>query len=219
MNQPGPSAPPFSPVLVAGMALRALPPALLRPVLIVALAAIRRNHPGVFERLSGLDDPVFLIDPVDLPFVFVLRAGARGPDLRCAANGDGVGATAVIRGAALTLIDLLEGRLDGDALFFSRELTIEGDTEAVVALRNAVDGAEIRLGADLASGLGPLAGPARFVAGAAAATLSRLAEDLETMRAAIVGPVRRRADTLAARLDDLDQAVGELKRATAKGRT
>ena len=29
--------------------------------------------------------------------------------------------------------------MDGDALFFSRDLMIEGDTEAVVCLRNALD--------------------------------------------------------------------------------
>ena len=218
MHQPSRSAPPFSPVLLAGLALRPLPPALLQPALVVALAAIRRNHPGVFERLSGLGDPVFLIDPVDLPFVFVLTADARAPGLYCVANGEDVTATATIRGPLLTLIDLLEGRLDGDALFFSRELTIEGDTEAVVALRNAVDGAEIELDDDLASLLGPLAGPARFLAGAAATQFSRLAEDLETLRAAVVGPVLRHADAQAVRLDDLDETVGELKRATAKSR-
>jgi len=41
------------------------------------------------------------------------------------------------------MIELLEGRADGDALFFSRTLTVEGDMEAVVALRNAIDGSEI----------------------------------------------------------------------------
>ena len=218
MNQPSRSAPPFSPVLLAGMVVRPLPLALLQPALAVALTAIRRNHPGVFERLSGLGDPVFLIDPVDLPFVFVLKTDARAPNLRCVANGDGVAATATIRGPLLTLVDLLEGRLDGDALFFARELTIEGDTEAVVALRNAVDGAEIQIGSALASLLGPLAGPARFLAGAAGTVYSRLAEDLETLRHAVVGPVLRHADVQAARLDGLDEAVGEIKRATAKSR-
>jgi len=218
MKQPSRSAPPFSPVLLAGMVVRPLPLALLQPVLAIALTTIRRNHPDMFERLSGLDDPVFLIDPVDLPFAFVLRADAQAPELRCVANGDGVAATATIRGPLLILVDLLEGRLDGDALFFARELTIEGDTEAVVALRNAVDGAEIQIGSALASLLGPLAGPARFLAGAAGTVYSRLAEDLETLRHAVVGPVLRHADAQAARLDGLDEAVGELKRVTRKTR-
>jgi predicted lipid carrier protein YhbT len=39
-------------------------------------------------------------------------------------------------------MQLLEGKLDGDALFFSRDLVVDGDTEAVVMLRNIIDGAE-----------------------------------------------------------------------------
>jgi len=70
------------------------------------------------------------------------------------------------------LIDLLEGRLDGDALFFSRELTVEGDTEAVLLLRNAVDSDEVDLFEDLLSVLGPLAGPLRFAADARKAVVS-----------------------------------------------
>ncbi len=34
---------------------------------------------------------------------------------------------------------MIDGSLDGDALFFSRALRVTGDTEAVVALRNALD--------------------------------------------------------------------------------
>jgi predicted lipid carrier protein YhbT len=34
---------------------------------------------------------------------------------------------------------MIDGALDGDALFFSRDLRVSGDTEAVVALRNALD--------------------------------------------------------------------------------
>ena len=218
MIQPSRSTPPFSPILLAGMLARPLPPALLQPALGIALTAIRRNHPEVFERLSGLGSPVFLIDPVDLPFVFILKTDAQAPELRCRTSGDGMAATATIRGPLLTLIDLLEGRLDGDALFFSRELAIEGDTEAVVALSNAVDGAEIEIGAALASLLGPLAGPARFLAGAAGTVFSRISEDLETLRGAAIGPVLRHAAAQTARLDGLDEAVGELKRTTAKSR-
>jgi predicted lipid carrier protein YhbT len=40
------------------------------------------------------------------------------------------------------LLGMIDGTYDGDALFFSRDLTIEGDTEAVLALRNALENAE-----------------------------------------------------------------------------
>jgi len=42
-------------------------------------------------------------------------------------------------GKFFDLLDMIDGSLDGDALFFSRALQVSGDTEAVVALRNALD--------------------------------------------------------------------------------
>ena len=45
---------------------------------------------------------------------------------------------------------MLHGSEDGDALFFSGELAISGDTSAVLALRNALDDAELDLTAELA---------------------------------------------------------------------
>ena len=48
-----------------------------------------------------------------------------------------VGAT--IRGRFLLLLELIDAEQDGDAAFFSRDLEVSGDTEAVVRLRNALD--------------------------------------------------------------------------------
>ena len=128
------------------------------------MALAMRRHPGLFERLEDLGARAVLIDPVELPVRFVLRAGGGAPTLTVVGREDAVDADATIRGPLLGLIDLLEGRLDGDALFFSRVLGIEGDTEAVVALRNAIDDAEIDLLDDLLSPLGPLAAPMRELA-------------------------------------------------------
>jgi predicted lipid carrier protein YhbT len=58
---------------------------------------------------------------------------------------------------------MVEGRLDGDALFFSRDLSIEGDVEAVVALRNAIDGEGLNILQDAVAPLGPLASPAEKI--------------------------------------------------------
>lgn len=57
----------------------------------------------------------------------------------------------------LGLIGLIDGSYDGDALFFSRDLVVEGDVEAVLALRNAIDDAGVDLVTDTAAMLGPLA--------------------------------------------------------------
>lgn len=201
--------PPFSPVLLAGLAARPLPPAALQPALALAVRIVRRRHPGLFDRLSGVGAPSFLIDPIDLPFVFLLETDPARPRLIALTEADGAlrAASATIRGPLMMLIDLAEGRLDGDALFFSRDLAVEGDTEAVVALRNAIDDAEIDLTADLASIFGPLAGPARMAVNGAAALISRAARDLETLREAVIAPAVRRTDAQAAELRELERRL------------
>ena len=180
-----------------------------RVVSALALRTLRKRHPGLFDRLSGVGSPRFLIDPVDLPFAFLLETDPKRPRLAALRKEDAEpqAATATIRGPLMTLIDLAEGRLDGDALFFSRDLVIEGDTEAVVALRNAIDDAEIDLVADLLSALGPLAGPARLAVDGATALLARAAADLETLRDAVIAPAMRRADAQATALGDLKKRL------------
>ncbi len=206
-------APPLSPVLFAGFALRPLPTALLQPFLTRAMGVMHRRHRDVFGRMESLRDAVFLIDPVDLPFRFLLRPAAPRPVLRLVADDRDVGnPSAVIRGPLSTLIDLLEGRLDGDAMFFTRDLVIEGDTEAVVTLRNAVDSEEINLREDILASFGPFRRLARHGLGVAGALFARAGHDLETLHAAVVAPLARRSELLAADLNRLEQQVTELRR-------
>lgn len=205
------------PPLLAGFALRPLPAPLLSPFLDLAMTAMRRRHPEVFERLEALGEVAFLIDPVDLPFAFLLRLNGHAPRLRPVGEGEDPGPTAAaIRGPLRVLIDLLQGRLDGDAAFFSRDLAVEGDTEAIVTLRNAVDNGEIDVIEDLLSLLGPFDRPARRALDAAGTLFARAAQDIDAVRAAIVEPVTRRADMQAAELRRLEETVADLRRKLAK---
>jgi predicted lipid carrier protein YhbT len=182
------------------------------------VSLVQRRHPDVFERLAALEDPVYLVDPVDLPFAFVLRPDPLAPSLRATRTPEAETVTATVRGPLLALIDLLEGRIDGDALFFTRTLVIEGDTEAVVALRNAVDGAEISVLDDVLALLGPFSGPARRLARRAGGLLDMASRDLETLRDAMIAPAVRRAEGQAARLARLDERVDALARGGRRAR-
>ena len=217
--------PPFSPVLLAGFLMRPLPAAPLAPLLRAALGTVQRRHGDAFERLAMLDDTLIVIDPVDLPFCLAIDIAAGRCDLRVAGDDDQARAMATIRGPLLALIDLLEGRIDGDALFFSRDIMIEGDTETIVMLRNTLDGADINVIADLTSGLGPLAKPAAALAGRARILYDRFARDVEALGDAIVAPLTRRAAGQEAALGRLDDRVAQLeqgarprRRATAGAR-
>lgn len=209
--------PPLSPVLFAGMALYPVPPVLLQPALNAAMMMVRRAHPDVFERMDGFGHATILIDPIDLPYVFALSPDRRAPKLVVSRAPATVDADAVIRGPLISLLDMLEGRIDGDAMFFSRQLEFEGDTEVVVALRNAVDGAEIDLTADILSLFGPFAGPARVMVKTANRIVSLASRDLQTLRDAFLGPSMARHDATEARIRKISDKVGDMEKRVRRG--
>ncbi len=138
--------------------LPAPPPGLLRPVFQQLIAGMLRRHPEMFERLGEYGRRRFLIDPVDLPVIFIMRPDAERPLLTPHRRGEAVVWEAAVRGPLPKLISMVNGEEDGDALFFSRDIVIEGDTEAVLALRNAIDDAGIDLVEETEALLGPFAG-------------------------------------------------------------
>ncbi len=140
-----------------------LPLFVLRPVLSRLIQMLTRRHPGLFDRLGSYGNSSYLIDPVDLPFALLLSPDVQNPTLTPHDRGNLPPYDAAIHGSIAGFVALVNGKEDGDALFFSRDLRIEGDTEAVLALRNAVDDMEIDLVEEIGEMLGPLAMPARFV--------------------------------------------------------
>ncbi|SDH80702.1 ubiquinone anaerobic biosynthesis accessory factor UbiT [Bosea robiniae] len=136
-------------------AVAPLPLAPLQPALALMLARISRAHPDLYDRLGNHAEKRFGIGPTDLPFAFVLEPRPSRPLARAVRSLPG-GLDASIRGPLAGLIGMAEGTLDGDALFFSRVLWVEGDVAAALALRNAIDDARIDFGKLLLGGFGPL---------------------------------------------------------------
>ncbi|MGH1466925.1 MAG: ubiquinone anaerobic biosynthesis accessory factor UbiT [Cognatishimia sp.] len=118
--------------------------------------AIARQHPGLFRRLGDHVEKNYVLDPTDLPIVIYLRPNGGTPRVQIIRGS--IQADARISGRLAALLGLVHGAFDGDALFFSRDLVVEGDTAAALALRNAVDDAELDLAAEMTRFSGPLAG-------------------------------------------------------------
>jgi O2-independent ubiquinone biosynthesis accessory factor UbiT len=137
--------------------LRAMPLAPLSVSLTAYSRRVAKSHPNLFCRLGEYSHTKFVLDPTDLPFVFCLDPNGGVPRVS-ATRRPGSGA-ARIAGPLAALLGLVHGAFDGDALFFSRDLVIEGDTAAALALRNAVDNAELDLSQEICDLSGPLAGP------------------------------------------------------------
>jgi len=152
------------------------PPAplfLLQPVLRRIVQRIAENNPDMFGRLGPHYRAVFVIDPVNLPFVMLLRPDPDDLMLVARRRNEIPEYDARISGSFLDLLMLVDGDLDGDALFFSRNLTITGNTEAVVCLRNALDDIDDSIAEEVADMFGR---PGR----AALRALRRMNEKQET---------------------------------------
>jgi predicted lipid carrier protein YhbT len=128
---------------------------LVQPLLLRIVRRIADRHPSLFARLGPHQATDFLIDPVELPFALHLRPDPRALVLRAVPRDAAPRAGAVIRGRFLVLLELIDARGDGDAAFFSRDLEITGDTEAVVRLRNALDDVEGSIAEETAGMFGP----------------------------------------------------------------
>lgn len=126
--------------------------------------SVGQRQPGLFARLGAHAEKIFLLDPTDLPFVFRLEPRRDRPHIEPCRREVAGAWDARIAGTLGALLGLVHGAADGDALFFSRDIVIEGDTEAVLALRNALDDAELDLLAEAAVALGPAGNAAERIA-------------------------------------------------------
>jgi len=116
---------------------------------------MRQARPELMERVGVYAKAAFLIDPTDLPVVFQVRPENPRP-VECFDRPGPGACDARISAPLAVLLAMVQGTLDGDALFFSSDITIEGDTEAVLALRNAIDSIEFDFATELAAQWGPL---------------------------------------------------------------
>ena len=128
--------------------LNVVPAALPELVGRLAFARMLTRHPKLLVRLGEHAARTYAFTPTDIPFAFAVvprtgavtarRRGSRQPwDLQ-------------VSGPLIVLLALAEGRIDGDAEFFGRQIAIEGDMEAALALRNALENEAIDLTRDLA---------------------------------------------------------------------
>jgi len=134
----------------------------LAPLLNRVVEGLARKHPSIFDRLGPHTATGYVIDATNLPFALFLRPDPARPVLSAVARNSLPAHQALIRGSFDTLFELIDSDADGDAVFFSRDLVIEGNTEAVVSLRNALDDVDGSIAADAADLFGP---PGRLALG------------------------------------------------------
>lgn len=197
-----PDAPPLPRFFrLLGQAMRHGPARMTDAMLSRAAASISARHPQLLQRLAPFDGKVLTIVIEDVGAALDLRLGspiALTLTGRSRRSGD-----AMVSGNWLALVAMLEGRVDGDALFFSRALSFQGETDLVLAIRNAIDGAGLDLVAEIAAVLGPGAPAFRRLAPAMLGSVMRAGRALDSLHAAALAPAMTRCDQLRAELDGL----------------
>ena len=125
-----------------GTALTPLPVVLIQPVLARLVKDIATRRPELFQRLGPHTSTFFMIDVDELPFVLRLLPNPKKPKLTAHRRREKIQFAASIGGSFMTLFRIIDGNSDSDALFFSRDVRVGGNTEAAVCLRNAMDDLE-----------------------------------------------------------------------------
>ncbi len=204
------------PTILARGFIAATPPPLLDLGAAALLRKMGRNHPDLFQVLAEFRRTVIRIELTDLPRSFQLQFGGGAPSLKLA-GADDAPADASVKGSLEALLALLEGRIDSDALFFTRELVVEGDTAAVVALRNVLDREIINVLDEASSLFGPLQRIARGAALRWERRAQRLRELLRPPRDASDGHAQAERDAsaenegLRAEIDALKTRLSKLE--------
>ncbi len=148
---------PFALPLVR-LGLRA-PYPLLNPAMGMVMRRLRRRHPALFKAIAEMEPASLSVELTDAPRKFRLELGGGRVQIRTMCDGRQP-VTVKITGSLEALLDILEARSDGDALFFSRGIRLTGNSAPIVALRNILDSESINLLDEALLLLGPLAPPA-----------------------------------------------------------
>ncbi|MBI4357183.1 MAG: SCP2 sterol-binding domain-containing protein [Gammaproteobacteria bacterium] len=193
--------------------------ALLQTLINRTLLKIQRHHPGIAERLSEFHGKTLLIEFSDLPFYLLLPI-EQSLKVRIIPNRSEALASepfATVRSELYSLWQLFQGKLDGDALFFSRDLSIDGNTELIVALRNALDGVKIDWVKDVFN-------PPQILIPLFKKTFNfgkfvslQLSGDLKRIQNTVLSPVHKELDKLSHSTDQLAERMTALEKQTKRG--
>ena len=207
---------PLTPVAVL---LRPLPKAPLETALQRLADRLSARYPGVLERVADVGRARLLLVATDLPWWALIVLDGRAARITVGRHADDPTphAHATVTGPVERLLVCAQGSGDGDAMFFAREIEVSGNTDVLVALRNALDGAELDLAGELAAVAGPLHRPAARAMAQTAGLYARASAGLDALKADIRAPLQTRLDAQAEELAELRTQVQRLRRKQPRG--
>jgi putative protease len=193
--------------LAVSLALATLPQPIVAALVRRLTRTLPRRQPALARRMAELDGKRLLIVPDELSYAFLISFPGGEVRIELVDPATPPETEAQMRGPLRLFYDLVRGGRDGDALFFSRELSVNGDMAVAVTLRNAMDGAGVDLFAEFLNMPGPL-GPVLRGAGAL----------VDRTAGIVLGPLAGRAARLEQEVSSLRAELRRVKEAAPKVR-
>lgn len=202
-------------MLFARIAMRPIPLAIVDMAVQKLARRLCSRYPLIIERLSDLRGTRFVINITDLQYwiEFSFYDNSIKTKTYCKAPET---ADVSVAGTLVDLINMLDGDVDGDALFFSRNITVDGNTEALLTLRNAIDSEDINLKEDLLALSGVFRVPTRIAFNSLNRIFSRITKDMESISNAITFPLKLQQEALCADNNSLRNKITSLEKIVAK---
>ncbi len=213
--------PTLSPALFLGFAAKPIPVTILQRIINKFVDKLVADNPEFITRLSCIDSPSWCIVPTDLPFVFYISIAEVDETEKL--NVDVYKkdelyptAKATIYASIVHLIQMMSGQTDGDAMFFGRDLHIEGSTEAVVALRNAMDGSGIDIEEKIVEYSGIFAPVANFSLNFSKSIWQSSQRILDDIQHATLGDIAEQMKKQSEKIAAQNQEIHNLKQSLVK---
>ena len=209
----------LTPLAPLGAALRPLPPGPLQALLQRLADRLSARHPEVLDRVGDVGRARLLLVATDLPWRALITLDGEGAQVALTRrdNASAPDAEATVTGPVERLIACAQGGGDGDAMFFAREIEVAGNTDVLVALRNALDGADLDIAGELAALAGPLHRPAAGAMARLADLYGRASAGLDAVKADIRAPLQTRLDAQAQEIAELRTELQRLRRKQPRG--
>ena len=149
-------APEFNSSLLYGLLAK---PIICRPIIQIGISKLTKlfidKHPRVIKKMSQFSPSRMVLVPLDMPFDFFVEFSNESLQINIIDKNTYLGKNLTKITASIDVfVKMLEGNLDGDALFFSRKLIIEGETTIIVALRNILEAENVNIKNDIKKSLG-----------------------------------------------------------------
>lgn len=202
--------------IVLGMALSFLPLPLVEHLLNRCMRRLDAHCPNLRGRLADANGKCFALVMVDMPFTVLMRIKNGSPACVLLSKHNVYSADVSIHATSQKLLALLEGKEDGDALFFSRHLQVSGDTEALLILRNALDSEPVNLREILYSVFGPFEDMARRISKPVESVGMRLARDIQQLHHALIQPLTQRQHAFTLQLQQMEKRLAVVENTYAR---